>query len=117
MARESAVLKAVRGILNLSCQHPRLALGAARALDRKKFWIRLSHGGLAENRTVVNKIYDPRAKGCLSGTRHKNIDNNSKYEGLPQRALGARQVRSGSSASFPNIRLKSAFWMISDVPK
>jgi hypothetical protein len=55
MACESAVLKAVRGVLNLGCQHPRLAPGATRALDRKKFWIGLSHGTLAEDKTVVNK--------------------------------------------------------------
>jgi hypothetical protein len=61
-AFESAVLKAVRGIRHLGCQHPSLALGAARALDGKKFRIGLSHGTLARIRQSEAKTYDPRVK-------------------------------------------------------
>jgi hypothetical protein len=42
-APEGTVLEAVRRILYAECQHPRLARGATRALDRQEFWIGLSH--------------------------------------------------------------------------
>jgi hypothetical protein len=48
-AFEGAVLEAARSILNPGCHHPGLAPGAARALDREKFWIGPSHGALAED--------------------------------------------------------------------
>jgi hypothetical protein len=49
-ALEGTALEAVRRILNAECQHPRLARGTTRALDRQEFWIRLSHGTIAEDR-------------------------------------------------------------------
>jgi hypothetical protein len=48
-APEGAVLEAVSRILYAECQHPRLASGATRALDRQQFWIGLSHGTLVED--------------------------------------------------------------------
>jgi hypothetical protein len=48
-APEGTVLETVRRILYAECQHPRLARGATRALDRQEFWVGLLHGTLAED--------------------------------------------------------------------
>jgi hypothetical protein len=59
-APENTSLEAVKRLLNTDCQHPHLAGGAPRALDRKEFWIGLSHGRLAEDQTIISKKYDAR---------------------------------------------------------
>ena len=70
-ALESAVLEAVRYILDAGCQHSCAALGAARALDRQEFWIKLLHRQLGKNQTEARPKNKTASGTCPSGTRQK----------------------------------------------